>query len=164
MREDGTTSAHEHAEVEEDSGRPVFAVPVRLSGRNWACTPSSPAGLYQVWHRFRPGWFADHRSVHRRGRSRQEEPMTATTGSADRAVRSGAVLVRPAGYDDAGPLAALDCANRHHLAPFEPHRDEDFFTNQGQAHRLAALLDQQAEASPMPMSSRCRAGWQGGSP
>ncbi|MGY1722192.1 GNAT family N-acetyltransferase [Blastococcus sp. SYSU DS0533] len=76
--------------------------------------------------------------------------MIATTGSVVPAVPGGAVLVRPAHRDDAGPLAALHRANRHHLAPFEPHRDEDFFTTRGQGRRLTALLDQHADGVAHP--------------
>lgn len=43
--------------------------------------------------------------------------------------------------EDAGPLAALYRENRDYLAPFEPVRDHDFFTAEGQATRLTALLD-----------------------
>jgi [ribosomal protein S5]-alanine N-acetyltransferase len=53
---------------------------------------------------------------------------------------SGPVGVRPACAEDAGPLAALYRADRDHLAPFEPTRDEDFFTAAGQAARMDALL------------------------
>jgi [ribosomal protein S5]-alanine N-acetyltransferase len=76
--------------------------------------------------------------------------MPIQSGSADGAVPSGAVIVRPARSDDAEPLATLYRANRHHLAPFEPHRDEDFFTLRGQEERLAALLGQQDEGVAHP--------------
>jgi [ribosomal protein S5]-alanine N-acetyltransferase len=60
--------------------------------------------------------------------------------SRDAVAASAAVQVRPARGEDAGPLAALYRANREHLAPFEPVRDEQFFTAAGQAARLNALL------------------------
>ena len=47
------------------------------------------------------------------------------------------VRVRPARAEGAGPLAALHRDNREHLAPFEPDRDEEFFTEPGQRRRLA---------------------------
>ncbi len=41
---------------------------------------------------------------------------------------------------DAPALAALRRANRDFLAPFEPERDEAFFTTQGQSSMIADLL------------------------
>jgi len=63
---------------------------------------------------------------------------------------SGWPRVRPARAEDAGPLAALYRANRDYLAPFEPVRDEQFFTDAGQATRLAALLAEQAQGRAYP--------------
>jgi ribosomal-protein-alanine N-acetyltransferase len=60
------------------------------------------------------------------------------------------VAVRPARMDDAGPLAALHRDNREHLAPFEPARDEEFFTEAGQAARLEALLAEQEQGRAYP--------------
>jgi ribosomal-protein-alanine N-acetyltransferase len=59
-------------------------------------------------------------------------------------------LVRPARPDDGAPLAALYRANRDHLAPFEPLRDEAFFTADGQAARLAGLLGEHEEGRAYP--------------
>jgi [ribosomal protein S5]-alanine N-acetyltransferase len=67
--------------------------------------------------------------------------------SADAVAASAAVQVRPARGQDAGPLAALYRAN---LAPFEPVRDEQFFTSAGQAARLDALLVEREQGSAYP--------------
>lgn len=45
-------------------------------------------------------------------------------------------MIRPLTVDDAEELAALYVANRDFLAPFEPARDEDFFTAGAQRARL----------------------------
>ncbi|MGY1833111.1 GNAT family N-acetyltransferase [Geodermatophilus sp. SYSU D01180] len=58
--------------------------------------------------------------------------------------------VRPARADDAGPLAALHRDNREHLAPFEPVRDEEFFTEAGQAARLVSLLTEEEHGRAHP--------------
>ena len=58
--------------------------------------------------------------------------------------------VRPVRLEDSEPLAALYRANRNHLAPFEPTRDEEFFTAEGQAARLAALLAEREEGRAYP--------------
>jgi ribosomal-protein-alanine N-acetyltransferase len=60
------------------------------------------------------------------------------------------VAVRLARIEDAGPLAALYRDNREHLAPFEPDRDEAFFTEAGQAARLEALLAEQEQGRAYP--------------
>lgn len=60
------------------------------------------------------------------------------------------LLVRPAEPADTVPLAGLYRANRDHLAPFEPTRDEEFFTEQGQATRLAALLAEREQGRAYP--------------
>lgn len=60
------------------------------------------------------------------------------------------VEVRPARADDAAALAALYRENRAHLAPFEPTRDEEFFTPAGQASRLRALLADRAQGRAYP--------------
>jgi ribosomal-protein-alanine N-acetyltransferase len=46
-------------------------------------------------------------------------------------------VIRRLRQDDAEELAALLRANRDFLAPFEPVRDERFFTAEGQAARIA---------------------------
>jgi ribosomal-protein-alanine N-acetyltransferase len=48
--------------------------------------------------------------------------------------------IRPVTVHDAGELAALYRANRPFLAPFEPARDEDFFTDEGTRTRLEQFL------------------------
>jgi ribosomal-protein-alanine N-acetyltransferase len=45
-------------------------------------------------------------------------------------------MIRPLTVDDAAELAALYVVNRDFLAPFEPARDEDFFTAEAQRARL----------------------------
>ena len=49
-------------------------------------------------------------------------------------------MIRPVRPEDTGELAALYGANRDFLAPFEPRRPEDFFTEEGQRDRLARQL------------------------
>jgi ribosomal-protein-alanine N-acetyltransferase len=63
---------------------------------------------------------------------------------------SGTMQVRPTQVGDAGSLAALYRSNRDHLAPFEPIRDEAFFTEAGQAARLAELLAEQQGGRAYP--------------
>jgi P-type Cu+ transporter len=54
MRADGTTFAHEHAEVEDDSGRPVFALPGQTFGPELDVHAQFPtAGTYRIWGQFR---------------------------------------------------------------------------------------------------------------
>ena len=60
------------------------------------------------------------------------------------------VRVRPAREEDAATLAALYRANRAYLAPFEPTRDEEFFTPAGQATRLTALLAEAEQGRAHP--------------
>ncbi|MFJ8072428.1 GNAT family N-acetyltransferase [Streptomyces sp. NPDC096176] len=52
----------------------------------------------------------------------------------------GGVVLRTASPGDAGALCAAYVANREHLAPWEPRRPDDFFTVEGQAHRLGERL------------------------
>jgi ribosomal-protein-alanine N-acetyltransferase len=60
------------------------------------------------------------------------------------------VRVRPAREEDAATLAALYRENRAYLAPFEPTRDDEFFTPAGQATRLAALLAEAEQGRAHP--------------
>jgi P-type Cu+ transporter len=54
MRADGQTFAHEHAEVTDESGRPVFALPGRTFGPELDVHAEFPtAGTYQLWAQFR---------------------------------------------------------------------------------------------------------------
>jgi [ribosomal protein S5]-alanine N-acetyltransferase len=59
--------------------------------------------------------------------------------------------VRPAVDADAKPLAALYTANREFLAPWEPLRDESFFTVDGQRMRLRAAQSERQAG----LSNRC---------
>ena len=61
-----------------------------------------------------------------------------------------AVLVRPLSCADSAPLAALYRANRDYLAPFEPTRDEAFFTADGQTSRITDLLTEHAQGRAYP--------------
>ena len=47
-------------------------------------------------------------------------------------------MIRLLTRDDAEELAALYVANREFLTPFEPERDDDFFTAAGQRKRIEA--------------------------
>ncbi|MGX4687665.1 heavy metal translocating P-type ATPase [Streptomyces sp. JNUCC 63] len=54
MRADGTTFAHEHAEVTDAAGRPVFALPGTTFGPELDVHAEFPtAGTYQLWAQFR---------------------------------------------------------------------------------------------------------------
>jgi Cu+-exporting ATPase len=54
MRADGQTFAHEHAEVTDPSGRPVFALPGTTFGPELEVHAEFPtAGVYQLWAQFR---------------------------------------------------------------------------------------------------------------
>jgi Cu+-exporting ATPase len=56
MRADGTTFAHEHAEVTDADGRPVFAVPGQAFGPELEVHAEFPtSGIYQLWAQFRLG-------------------------------------------------------------------------------------------------------------
>jgi P-type Cu+ transporter len=54
MRADGQTFAHEHAEVEDADGRPVFALPGTTFGPGLDVHAEFPtAGVYRLWAQFR---------------------------------------------------------------------------------------------------------------
>jgi Cu+-exporting ATPase len=54
MNADGTTFAHEHAEVEDENGRPVFAVPGQRFGPELKVHAEfTTPGLYRLWGQFR---------------------------------------------------------------------------------------------------------------
>jgi Cu+-exporting ATPase len=54
MREDAATFAHEHAEVTDDEGRPVFAVPGQRFGPELDVHAEfADAGTYRLWAQFR---------------------------------------------------------------------------------------------------------------
>ncbi|WP_129308094.1 GNAT family protein [Streptomyces sp. L2] len=60
------------------------------------------------------------------------------------------VVLRLLAEGDAGALASAYTENRKHLEPWEPVRTESFFTEQGQAERVAGLLGQLAEGALVP--------------
>ncbi|MFD7918078.1 GNAT family N-acetyltransferase [Streptomyces sp. NPDC059740] len=60
------------------------------------------------------------------------------------------VLLRPAALSDAAALAAAYLRNREHLAPWEPPREESFYTATHQEQRLAILLEGRAAGQAMP--------------
>jgi ribosomal-protein-alanine N-acetyltransferase len=49
--------------------------------------------------------------------------------------------LRPLAEDDAAPLADAYLRNRHHLAPWDPRRDEAFYTEAGQLADLGLKLE-----------------------
>lgn len=63
---------------------------------------------------------------------------------------AGTLVVRPAGMEDSVHVAELYRANREYLAPFEPVREDDFYTADGQATRLAALLAEREQGRAYP--------------
>ncbi len=60
------------------------------------------------------------------------------------------ILLRPVTTDDAEVLARAYHANRAHLRPWEPRRDEAFFTAEGQAERLRDLVGLRRAGRAMP--------------
>jgi ribosomal-protein-alanine N-acetyltransferase len=72
-------------------------------------------------------------------------------------------VIRPLTVDDADELAALLVQNRGFLAPFEPDRDERFYTVEGQLERLGqedkhvfAILDGEQIAGTVTLSNVVR--------
>jgi ribosomal-protein-alanine N-acetyltransferase len=72
-------------------------------------------------------------------------------------------VIRPLTTDDADELAALLVENRAFLAPYEPTRDEEFFTADGQREVLErdgkhdfAILDGTAIAGTLQLSNIVR--------
>jgi Cu+-exporting ATPase len=54
MRADGQTFAHEHADVEDENGNPVFALPGQTFGPELDVHAQfHTPGLYQLWCQFR---------------------------------------------------------------------------------------------------------------
>jgi Cu+-exporting ATPase len=54
MRADAQTFAHEHAEVEDSKGRPVFALPGETFGPELDVHPEfDTPGVYRLWGQFR---------------------------------------------------------------------------------------------------------------
>lgn len=60
-------------------------------------------------------------------------------------------VTRLASVDDAEELAAVVAANRAFLAPWEPLRDEAFFTVAGQREQLERALDGYAREANVPL-------------
>jgi ribosomal-protein-alanine N-acetyltransferase len=72
-------------------------------------------------------------------------------------------VIRRLTGDDAGELTALLLDNRAFLAPFEPPRDESFYTVEGQREQLErdgkhdfAILDEERIAGTMQLSNIVR--------
>jgi [ribosomal protein S5]-alanine N-acetyltransferase len=72
-------------------------------------------------------------------------------------------VIRPLTADDAGELAALVIENRTFLAPYEPPRNERFYTVEGQLERLEredkhvfAILDDERIAGTATLSNVVR--------
>lgn len=61
------------------------------------------------------------------------------------------VTLRPLRADDAEALTAAYARNREHLAPWDPVRDESFYTAQGQRAEVARLLAAQQAATTLPL-------------
>ncbi|MCP2343038.1 GNAT family N-acetyltransferase [Actinomadura rupiterrae] len=59
-------------------------------------------------------------------------------------------VTRPASLGDAAELAELYGQNREFLAPWEPARDEEFFTEAAQRAGLAVMLDEHARGKAVP--------------
>ncbi|MFP7761660.1 GNAT family N-acetyltransferase [Marisediminicola sp. LYQ85] len=55
--------------------------------------------------------------------------------------------MRPLALDDAKELAAAYARNRAHLAPWEPSREKNFFTEDAQSRDIAARIASSSEGS-----------------
>lgn len=72
------------------------------------------------------------------------------TGMAsDPSVLPGGVVLRPAVADDAEGLLAAYLHNREHLRPWDPLREPDFYTLEGQRERLLGQLAERDEGRLM---------------
>jgi len=60
------------------------------------------------------------------------------------------LTLRPLEFEDAGPLAAAYARNRDHLAPWEPQRSDEFFSEAGQAKDVAIKLNLFAAGYEVP--------------
>ncbi|MFC8014691.1 GNAT family N-acetyltransferase [Streptomyces cinereoruber] len=60
------------------------------------------------------------------------------------------VVMRPLEEADSPSLCRAYLRNRDHLRPWEPRRSEEFFTEQGQAERVAGQLKEQAAGRMVP--------------
>jgi [ribosomal protein S5]-alanine N-acetyltransferase len=66
-------------------------------------------------------------------------------------VLADGILLRPIEPRDAEPLADAYRRNRAHLAPWEPTRDEQFFTTRWHRDEIALLLDQFDAGRKVPL-------------
>lgn len=71
-------------------------------------------------------------------------------GAAQRSTEPATPPTRLAGLADAAPLATLLTQNREFLAPWEPVRPDEYFTEHGQLAVLGAALEQHALGTCMP--------------
>ena len=86
MRADGSTFAHEHAEVEDDRGRPVFAMPGQTFGPELDVHAEfDTPGIYRLWGQFR---LATATSSPCRSPSRRPDPSQDRPARTPRAGRS----------------------------------------------------------------------------
>ena len=93
-------------------------------GRRWRTSPSSPSPTWRS-----PAWRSPA-FLMSTIRMRLEDPPTA---------------IRPTAPEDAPAQLALRLANREHTGPWDPARDESFYTEAGQ--RLELDLDQRSWAA-----------------
>lgn len=76
--------------------------------------------------------------------------MTARTIGRSRGCDDGNVSIRPLSPDDVPDLTRQLRANRRFLKPFEPTRDDSYFTDSGQAAVVASALQQHARGATAP--------------
>jgi [ribosomal protein S5]-alanine N-acetyltransferase len=62
----------------------------------------------------------------------------------------GVTATRLISVDDAAVVAALVQQNRDFLAPWEPARDERYFTVEGQRERIGAILERERRGEALP--------------
>jgi [ribosomal protein S5]-alanine N-acetyltransferase len=62
------------------------------------------------------------------------------------------VITRPLRLGDAAEMAEVLRRNRDFLAPWDPVRDEDYFTEPGQRIVIEGLLDGQQQGSALPLA------------
>ncbi|WP_308196843.1 GNAT family N-acetyltransferase [Sinomonas terrae] len=61
------------------------------------------------------------------------------------------VLLRLLDAEDAGPMAEAYSVNRTHLAPWEPERPEEHYTEEGQKHAIAHSLGELVRGTELPL-------------
>ena len=64
---------------------------------------------------------------------------------------SNGIVLRPVEQTDAQPLAAAFQANRAHLAPWEPVRDDEFYTVEGQRGLMTRRRAELDSGTALPM-------------